>query len=336
MNKPLSFLIFCLCILSFSSFAQTGQSLHFDGSDDYVDIGKPIFDINNGNTPYTIEAWVKTASGTDDCIVCQYNWPGDHRFQFEIRGNKLNWWKGVTGIPSNQISIVSSQSINDNMWHHVAGTVDASGNVKLYIDGVLDGAGTDTYKYNNINTVIGQRLGTGSTSGNFNGNMDEVRIWRTARTASEILDNMCPHEEFDSTGLIVYYKFNQGVASGNNIGVTMAQDETTNMNHGSLNGFALSSSVSNWVSLTPCFPISTSDIRSTKAIKIWPNPTTGFLTLDGLASGNAIIYDMQGRKILQRQINNASIDVSILKSGMYTIKIIDGDVIYAAQFIISK
>ncbi len=335
MKKPL-LLFFCFIILASSSFAQTAQSLHFDGTDDYVDIGKPIFDVNNKNTPYTIEAWIKTASGNDDCIVCQYTFPGDYRFQFETRGDKLNWWKGVAGIPSNQISIVSNQSITDNMWHHVAGTVDASGIVKLFIDGVQDGSGIDTFRYNNINTIIGQRLNNSSNPGNFNGNMDEVRIWRTARTANQIMDNMCPGEEFDTTGLIAYYKFNQGIASSNNSSINTVQDETVNMNNGMMNGFGLSGSTSNWVGLTPCFPVSTRDLESNQNLSIWPNPTHGFLQFKGLKSGSASIFDLQGRKILQRDIINSSLDVSELKAGMFFIQIYYSNSTYFAKFILDK
>lgn len=81
----------------------------------------------------------------------------------------------------------------------------------------------------------------------FAGEMDEVRVWRTARTQSEILANM-NLELSTGTGLVFVYHLNQGVAGGNNAGMNAAADASGNGYNGTLNDFALSGATSNWVS----------------------------------------------------------------------------------------
>ncbi len=85
--------------------------------------------------------------------------------------------------------------------------------------------------------------------------MDELRIWSTARSAGEISGNMNSIITGTTTDLIAYYKFNQGDADGTNTNVTTAVDLSNNCFHGTLNGFGLSGSTSNWASGASALPV---------------------------------------------------------------------------------
>jgi hypothetical protein len=96
----------------------------------------------------------------------------------------------------------------------------------------------------------------GSYSGGsmmFNGNMDRLRIWNTARTQEQIVAGMNSVIDPGTTGLMAQYTFNQGVAGGDNTGVTTLYDSSevesgkSSPIDGTLNGFALTGSSSNWV-----------------------------------------------------------------------------------------
>jgi hypothetical protein len=50
---------------------------------------------------------------------------------------------------------------------------------------------------------------------------------------------------------VAYYNFNEGVAGGNNTGVTSLTDKTSNANNGTLNNFTLTGATSNWVAGAP-------------------------------------------------------------------------------------
>lgn len=224
------------------------SGLNFDGSDDYVNTSSSITNLNKAD--FTIEAWLKTTGTTSMGIVgCQ-----DADNVWEV-GEKSFYIDG-SGKPAfvgwGNEYIYSTLAVNDGAWHHVAVTWDyASGTTgvgRIYIDGI-DRTGTVSYWANNDNAgtfTIG-RPNNNESASNFNGSMDEVRIWNRALCLSEINNNMSCQLTGTETGLQAYYQFNQGSIGVSNAGVTSLTDATGNGNTGTLTNFALTGSTSNWV-----------------------------------------------------------------------------------------
>lgn len=109
-------------------------------------------------------------------------------------------------------------------WHHFAGVFDNAGNsLRLYIDGVQVATTTSSanisYSGGGSNTVIG-RHGNNGTSHDFNGIIDDVRVYNYALSNSDIA------ELFGFTG---HWKLNH--ANG-----TSAVDSSPFVNNGTLNG----------------------------------------------------------------------------------------------------
>ena len=75
--------------------------------------------------------------------------------------------------------------------------------------------------------------------------MDEVSLWSKALTQAEIDCIFNGAIDPVSADLELYYRFNQGVAAGVNTGVTSLIDATGTAN-GTLSGFALTGTTSNW------------------------------------------------------------------------------------------
>ena len=84
---------------------------------------------------------------------------------------------------------------------------------------------------------------------NFAGNIDEVRVWNVAKTAEQISGSKNCELQGTETGLIAYYKFNQGFDASNNTGITTLT-ATTGPN-GTLNSFTLNGATSNWLAGSP-------------------------------------------------------------------------------------
>ena len=51
----------------------------------------------------------------------------------------------------------------------------------------------------------------------------------------------------NESGLLAYYKFNQGIAAGSNSTETTVFDHTSNNHDGTVNSFLLTGPVSNWI-----------------------------------------------------------------------------------------
>jgi hypothetical protein len=232
-----------------TAFAQGNQNaLNFDGSNDYVQTG---YTGISGNNSRTVEAWIKTTVNSDPStgaaqhvIVDWGTTATGGRFTLNILwGNTLRIEVGGSGINGKTV-------LNDGNWHHVAASYDPSATYKfcLYVDGVLDTSANNT---TTVNTTSGNTLIIGKRVDNvnyFEGEIDEVRVWNHARTASQIADlfdkELCPNH----SGLVAYFRLNQGTANANNSGKTTAVNSISSAANGSLINFGLSGSSSNWVS----------------------------------------------------------------------------------------
>jgi Concanavalin A-like lectin/glucanases superfamily len=146
--------------------------------------------------------------------------------------------------------------------------------LKLYIDGVQEGGNvTDNATNATTNTTPLQFGRRGNNENHFKGEIDEVRIWGIAKTATEIAN-----ERFCKTpnglGLFNSFNFSNGVPHDNNALITQVQDGIST-NHGTLNNFAKTGDASNFV---------------TGQVKYVKNNATGNFT--GSSWTNAII-DLQ-------------------------------------------
>ena len=215
---------------------RVGQALSFDGTNDYMSLGSALFSTSDASQAYTLSAWIKTTD-TDGSIIDQFIGGQTNRFIFHVyTDGKLHWTKSGTDLA------VSSTTINDGQWHFVTGVKSGSGSgqLQLYVDGVANGAsGTDSAAFYNTSTNV---PGSGAGSSYFGGQMDEVRIYNRALSASEIksqYDLAAPDKTNTSasqsqgtgrldSGLAGYWKLDETTGSS-------ASDASTNGNTGTLN-----------------------------------------------------------------------------------------------------
>ncbi|MBK8921078.1 MAG: HYR domain-containing protein [Saprospirales bacterium] len=244
-------------------FAQSTNSLSFLGSNAYV-VLDALAQPMSQTTDFTVEFWMK-ANRSDNT-----NSPRVALFA-------INPW--VQGVPENKlliimggsfsqtgnlliledvggsagIEITSATVVGDGACHHIA-YVKSGSTGRLFVDGVLEGTHTSNVSLAASDRYsIGQEWDYANPSDFYHGEMDDLRVWTVARTAAQIESTM--HIELAGTevGLLACYDFNQGIPGGNNAGVTVLNDKTANSLHGQLFGFALTGSVSNWIS-DSCLP----------------------------------------------------------------------------------
>ncbi len=242
------FLPFYLSIILFSTPGFSQNALDFDGLDDRVDCGNDV-SLQITGTSITLEAWINAGAWKSQvwqgCVINkeQNGFSSDFGYMLRVgNGGRINFNLGDGSW--NELTTDTLMSLNT--WHHIAGSYDGS-MMRIYLDGMLvDSMSAILTIGNSIqNLIIGDYTGL---SRNFDGLIDEVKIWNVTRTGMEINADMNTEICGSPTGLVAYYRFNQGVANGNNSGITSLTDKSGNGNDGVLSSFSLNGPSSNWVS----------------------------------------------------------------------------------------
>ncbi|QIX63050.1 hypothetical protein HER32_18475 [Hymenobacter sp. BT18] len=185
-----------------------GNSLTFNGYNTYIDGGVG----NRGITSrITVEAWIKTTSLAIQFAATKYS-----NSNFEDKGFQLGTsagkaiFNGRAGKGQYFGSGSSSTFVADGLWHHIAGVCDDN-TWKIYVDGALES--TTTYPYSGGNLASNYPLSLGSyyvlDNWYFSGEIDEIKLWRTALTAEQIQANMCRKLTTPPAELVGYYTFDQ-------------------------------------------------------------------------------------------------------------------------------
>uniref|UniRef100_UPI00404AF40E Ig-like domain-containing protein n=2 Tax=Flavobacterium sp. TaxID=239 RepID=UPI00404AF40E len=216
--------------------------LNFDGVNDFITLpNETVFDFTN---QMTVEFWMNSNVTPQqwDALVAK----GDNSWRVALTAaGKINF-AGSGGFGD----VTSNTTVVDGDWHHVAVTYNGT-NAIIYVDGILDNsiAGTGNISNSNFAVSIGENLQVQGR--NYNGNLEEVRFWNVARTAHQVNGAKNCELQGNESGLVAYYKFNQGNSEVDNTTITNVLDATSNANHGSLANFAKNGIVSNFLAGSP-------------------------------------------------------------------------------------
>lgn len=161
--------------VGFSS--NNGGYFTFDGTDDNINIGT----VGGYSNQMTCEGWFRTTSSASwKNMICG---PGGDVI-FTVNGNVINFGsQGSSPIPHINYS---NTIVNTGAWFYAAATYNGS-TVNIYINGVLDASYARTGSQTPGNLRIGSNdNGTGEF---FNGDLPIVRMYSTALSQSQIIQN---------------------------------------------------------------------------------------------------------------------------------------------------
>jgi hypothetical protein len=180
---------------------------------------------------FTIEVWIKTnqsLTGNGPYLgnpVVFADVPGitTDDFGAAILNSKFRMTIGNPDTP-----VTSTSEVTTNQWIHVAATrTRATGIVLVFVNGVLEAAGTgNTHALASSPTIsFGGRAGRDF----FVGQMAELRLWRTVRSQESIVANMHRRMQGTEVGLVGYYRLDEKMG-------TTAHDSSPSHNDAMLDG----------------------------------------------------------------------------------------------------
>ena len=166
-----------------------------DGVDDFVELGNPALLQLTGSM--TVSAWINSAAfPVDDAAIVSKRTSGETGYQLDTtidRGPRTVGFK-LTNNSGGTMFRYGATTLQANTWYFVTGVYDAATSaLHVYLNGQLDdgtllGTVTSTQQNSSANVNIGRRP-TGNTF-NFNGRIDDVRIYNRSLTQTEIQADM--------------------------------------------------------------------------------------------------------------------------------------------------
>ncbi len=158
-------------------------ALRFDGIDDFIDV--PYHPSLSLTKNFTITAWIKPnlqagamgiVTKVTDSSNKQYAFTirdnGQLGIEYEASGNNYSFW---------------GDALSDGVWQHVAVTVDNNLDVNLFINSTPAGSDTAPAEVRALTDPLCIGRWAGSYNFNyFDGVIDDVRIYNTAKTQEEI------------------------------------------------------------------------------------------------------------------------------------------------------
>ncbi|HPB25559.1 MAG TPA: T9SS type A sorting domain-containing protein [Bacteroidales bacterium] len=138
--------------------------------------------LNSTSGEMTVEFWIKPAAPFSDYAII-----GKDQFRIMTNTGKIRVQVGGSSL------LYSNATVDTGQWTHVAVTFSNTNNqIKVYLNGSLD---------NTFSTFAGTLAATSDTLfvgvnayvDTLQGELDDIRIWKTVRTANEIQKNYKTH-----------------------------------------------------------------------------------------------------------------------------------------------
>ena len=299
----------------------TATHLNFDGVNDRVELpNESLYDFTNA---MTVEVWMNSNVMPEqwDPLITK----GDNSWRLHLNSTGT---VDFTCTGTSGGGAVSTTSITDGNWHHVAGVYNGT-SLKIYIDGVLENQVAATGSISN--SIFPVYIGNNSdyTVRFYTGNIDEVRIWNIGRSAEQINGSKNCELNGSETGLVSYFKFNQGIDAADNTAITSLTDATANANNGTLINFTKTGTTSNFLAGSPivtgtnCAVLSNESFEVANNIKIYPNPTNGIFAIETQEDSTVEVFDMIGKKVYSNKVSvgSSTIDLSNYTNGIYLLTV---------------
>ncbi|MGJ8594232.1 MAG: PKD-like domain-containing protein, partial [Aquaticitalea sp.] len=176
-------------------FPDCGNFIDFDGNNDYINVSNQY----NLSSNFSVELWLKRDANTNSTQTLLSKRDANTL----STGYDLSLVNGQVSFRYNSSGVIQSpQNLDNSRWYHVAVTYN-SGTYRLYIDGVevISNSGPAPTS-NTFNYLIGAngRLNA-SPQDYFDGSLDEIKIWNTALTESQIRETMNQEIEISGTNV---------------------------------------------------------------------------------------------------------------------------------------
>jgi len=167
----------------------TGDAMYFDGVDDSVTLPAAAFSTISDEV--TVALWVNgdAIQPVQDVLFRAVDASGNRVLNIHLpwSNSRVYWDAGNSGSSYDRIYATASASQFEGQWNHWVFVKDAtSGDMTIYLNGAEFHSGTG--KTMTMSGITSVTLGSSPTGENYTGSIDEVILYDTALSASEVSD----------------------------------------------------------------------------------------------------------------------------------------------------
>jgi hypothetical protein len=221
-----------LAVVNYGTIAGSGTRINFDGVDDYSTLfNDPTL---NPFSTVTLEAWVNPTNFTSYRPIISKDSSATAR-AYNLAINTSGFPEFSIQTATGLITATGTTGLTAGAWTHLAASYDGT-TMKIYVNGALTGTAlqTGSITSNNGPLYLGK---SGSAATFFIGGLDEVKIWASARSESQIRLGMHKkYPDFSEVDMVCNLHFDEGVgnfliadASGNCNNATLINMDVQNV-----------------------------------------------------------------------------------------------------------
>jgi len=259
-----------------------GGALSFDGVDDYVSIGDyPAL----RPSVLTISAWINPSTPTTQyqMIVDKQTVAGAYGYTLRLEGTSGKLFFRTYGTSAGDLT--GNAVLSADTWYFVTATYDGSYS-KIYINGALDASKSNSGTISYDGTVL--KVGMRDGGYNFNGSIDEVRVWNRSLSAAEVAQQYYGSLNKYDSDKWVFTSTQSGLSFGSHNYSASVVDSLGTRNLTSLRRLAVSYNRIGFVSPTP------DDGSYMDLSQIIQNPVVVNASIVDSAAPQSIIFNWNG------------------------------------------
>ena len=257
----------------------------FNGTSSYAATGTSVVDTSKS---FSVSAWADLAStsGWSDVVAQDGTQATGFELQYDVTDSAWAFSRTATDAANaGGTKVHGSSKPSTGTWYHLVGVYDVSDHsMKLYVNGVLVGTGTDSTPYASTGGLtIGRGKYNGSATSFFNGSIAEVAVYPSALSGADVAAEYAAAKNASSLNPTVTVK---------------VADPSTALAPIAMNGTTYSASANQtWTGRTTRLVFqSTGNLviqRVDTGGTLWASGTSGYpsATLAFQADGNLVIYN---------------------------------------------
>jgi hypothetical protein len=197
-------------VVAQTSAGSSGYAMSFDGS---TNSGAQILASPklNDASPFTIEFWMRpTSLSVNATLIKKSDYAGNTQYAIEYNQatNTMDFWYQNASGTIQKVS--SSFGLSTNQYVHVTAVREAN-KLKLYKNGLVLDSLTTSVAIPTPNVAVDLGYNSNNNSNKFAGNLDELRIYKRAKTAAEIARDFNRYINPEDNDLVAYFPMDENV-----------------------------------------------------------------------------------------------------------------------------